>query len=397
MRLKSITVFPLKIPFVETFNHALKSRNFSDTILFKLQFEGGAIGWGETLVREYVTGETVDILLVQIRHLPHVIWSLDWKILKEAEAPEVKLSVTHQNLTQIFNEMPLIEGVKAWNGIRCGLELGIIDGLLRVEDLSLSDILLPAVKEVVYSGVITAGSTENALRSARQMKQIGIKDYKLKIAGPADVNLVRDIRELLGPNVTLRLDANAAFELDDAVKFCKEIEALDISAIEEPLGEMSKSLLANLQRTTTVPVMPDESLVTVQDAYDLLSAGGTKMFNIRLAKCGGLIPSLELVSIARKNNIGFQLGALVGETGVLSAAGRIFAAHHADCAFVEGSYGTLLLKEDIVSQSVRFGFGGRAPIMKGAGLSIDVIEEKVVKYACSEKILHLTSPHKALR
>ena len=160
---------------------------------------------------------------------------------------------------------------------------------------------------------------------------------------------------------------------------------------------MSKSLLANLQRSTTVPVMPDESLVTVQDAYDLLSAGGTKMFNIRLAKCGGLIPSLELVSIARKNNIGFQLGALVGETGVLSAAGRIFAAHHADCAFVEGSYGTLLLKEDIVSQSVRFGFGGRAPIMKGAGLSIDVIEEKVVKYACSEKILHLTSPHKALR
>ena len=223
MRLKSITVFPLKIPFVETFNHALKSRNFSDTILFKLQFEGGAIGWGETLVREYVTGETVDILLEQIRNLPHVIWNLDWKILKEAEAPEVKLAVTHQNLTQIFNEMPLIEGVKAWNGIRCGFELGIIDGLLRVEDLSLSDILQPAVKEVVYSGVITAGSTENALRSARQMKQIGIKDYKLKIAGPADVNLVRDIRELLGPNVTLRLDANAAIELDDAVKFCKEI------------------------------------------------------------------------------------------------------------------------------------------------------------------------------
>jgi L-alanine-DL-glutamate epimerase-like enolase superfamily enzyme len=392
MRLESIDVFPLKIPFVETFNHALKNRSFSDTVLFKLQFEGGAIGWGETLVREYVTGETVDLLLDQVKELPKAIWNLDWKILKQAETPEEKLTVIHQNLAHILSEIPLKEGLKAWNGMRCGLELGIIDGLLRVEGLSLSDILLPAVKEVVYSGVITAGSAETALRSARQMKQIGIKDFKLKISGLGDVNLVRDIRELLGPNVTLRLDANAAFNLEDAVRFCKEIESLNISAIEEPLREMSKSLLAKLQSTTTIPVMPDESLVTVQDAYDLLSAGGTRMFNIRLAKCGGLVPSLELVSIARKNSIGFQLGALVGETGILSAAGRIFAAYHADCAFVEGSYGTLLLQEDIVSQSIRFGFGGRAPIMKGLGLSVDVVEDKVIKYACSEKILHLITP-----
>jgi L-alanine-DL-glutamate epimerase-like enolase superfamily enzyme len=394
LRLESIAIFPLKIPFVANFDHVLKSRNSSDSILFKIKLRNGSIGWGETLVRDYVTGETVEIVLSNIQNLPKEIWEMEWTLEKEASSPDQKMRKVTENLNTILERIPLRDGIKAWNGLRCGLELALLDALLRDEELSLTDVLPPILKEVVYSGVITSGSLDGALRVARQMKQIGIKDYKLKISGQSDLNTVREVRALIGPSASLRLDANGAFELNEAIVFCRDIESFNISAIEEPLRKSGVGLFAELQKTTLIPVMPDESLVTLQDAQEFILAGGSRMFNVRLAKCGGIAPCLDFVNIARKNNIAFQLGSLVGESGILSAVGRIFAAFLGDCSFVEGSYGTLLLQEDIVSQSVRFGYGGKAPVLKAPGISVDVVEEKVLKFACSDKVVYFASPFK---
>ena len=76
-----------------------------------------------------------------------------------------------------------------------------------------------------------------------------------------------------------------------------------------------------------------------------------------------------------------QVGSQVGETAILSAAGRHLAATLEEVAFTEGSYGTLLLTEDVSADPVRFGHGGRAPLLGGPGLGIRVLEEKVRKYA----------------
>ena len=84
-----------------------------------------------------------------------------------------------------------------------------------------------------------------------------------------------------------------------------------------------------------------------------------------------------MVRLARAHNIGLQLGAHVGETSILSAAGRHLAAHLGDLRFLEGSYGTLLLSADITRQSLRFGFGGKAPLVRGSGLGVHVLEERV--------------------
>ena len=85
--------------------------------------------------------------------------------------------------------------------------------------------------------------------------------------------------------------------------------------------------------------------------------------------------------MAREAGIGFQLGCQVGETAILSATGRHVAAHLNDAKFVEGSYGTLLLEEDIADESVEFGYAGNAPLLKGAGLGIRVREDLLQKYA----------------
>jgi muconate cycloisomerase len=88
-----------------------------------------------------------------------------------------------------------------------------------------------------------------------------------------------------------------------------------------------------------------------------------------------------MAELAATAGIGIQLGCQVGETAILSAAGRHVAAHLNGLRFVEGSYGTHILAEDIAEEDVVFGHGGIAPVLTGHGLGISVREDRLVKYA----------------
>src|SRR2546421_192127 len=99
--------------------------------------------------------------------------------------------------------------------------------------------------------------------------------------------------------------------------------------------------------------------------------GACALFNLRLSKCGGFIPALRLAQFARRHGrLGYQLGCQVGETAVLSAAGRHFAASVADLRYVEGSYDRHLVREALGTKDLTFGWGGWAPALPGPGLGI---------------------------
>jgi muconate cycloisomerase len=127
--------------------------------------------------------------------------------------------------------------------------------------------------------------------------------------------------------------------------------------------------------------MADESIVTIHDAQELIENKAVDYFNLRLSKCGGLYKTLAIADLARSAGIGIQLGCQVGETAILSAAGRHLAAYLKDLRFVEGSYSTHLLVEDISGKAIVFGPGGRADILTGVGLGITICEELLDKYA----------------
>jgi muconate cycloisomerase len=139
--------------------------------------------------------------------------------------------------------------------------------------------------------------------------------------------------------------------------------------------------MANLRKASPIPLMADESLVTLADGEALAAAAACDFFNLRLSKCGGFGPCIKLADMARAAGIRMQLGCQVGETAILSAAGRHLAAHLDDVAWVEGSFGTLLLREDVGRSKVQFGHGGLAPILRGPGLGVEVDEEVLRRHA----------------
>jgi L-alanine-DL-glutamate epimerase-like enolase superfamily enzyme len=130
-----------------------------------------------------------------------------------------------------------------------------------------------------------------------------------------------------------------------------------------------------------VPVMLDESLCCLEDAQRAIAGGWCDLFNIRLSKCGGISRSLVIAALARKYGIGYQLGCQVGETGILSAAGRHFACNVPDIRNLEGSFDRFLVRDSLTEQDLTFQYGGKGKRLSGPGSGVDINECRVRELA----------------
>lgn len=372
MRIVAATVFALEIPFVEAFRHSAHARRACDSVVVRVVDEDGCVGVGEGAPRPYVTGETPQSV---IEHLSGELWPRIVGIdLPDPVAEGLAF------LDEVIPEVPPA-GVIAANAARCALELALVDCALRAGGTSLGVLLPPRRRSISYSGVITATEPTLAARRAGQMKLIGLEDVKLKVGIGEDLERVRAVREAIGPEVSLRLDANGAWGLDEALVFVEAVVGFGIAALEQPLPRRAVADLAQLRKASEIPLVADESLVTLEDAERLLDANAVDVFNVRISKCGGLHQSTRIVRLADEAGVAVQLGAHVGETAVLSAAGRHVAAWAPRLSFAEGSYGTLLLAEDVSVEPVHFGYRGRADLLARPGLGIEVLEERLRRYA----------------
>ena len=93
------------------------------------------------------------------------------------------------------------------------------------------------------------------------------------------------------------------------------------------------------------------------------------------------VSSTKIRNYAYENGIKCMMGAQVGETAILSAAGRHFATHSTDLMFMEGSFGTLLLESDIAHENLTFGPGGKGVAIQGNGLGVTIDISKINKLA----------------
>jgi len=366
MRLVAATLYALRIPFVESFSHSATERRWSDSVVVRVRDEAGTEGFGEGTPRPYVTGEIVETML------DHLTCEL-WPRVADRELPP---ACNLEALAAFLPETSLA-GAIAPHASRAALELAVLDCALRRAGRPLATLLPPRRSRVTYSGVITAGPIARAVQHARQMRAIGLHDVKVKVGFDDDVARVTAVREALGHDASLRLDANGAWSFERAVHVLNAVAPLGIAAVEQPLPRGPVEDLARLRQAIPVPVMADESLVTPADAEALIAGEAVDFFNVRISKCGGLARSLAIAERAAKAGVGVQVGSQVGETAILSAAGRHLAAALPTVAFVEGSFGTLLLAEDISAESVRFGHRGEASLLTGPGLGIRVVEERL--------------------
>jgi muconate cycloisomerase len=282
------------------------------------------------------------------------------------------------------------------NAARCALELAVLDAygrrfgepLSRVTALLAPELYAPR-PWVRYSGAIASARGTKARLLAWGLRFYGFRQVKVKvgIAGHDDAARLWAIRWGLGRRADLRVDANEAWPAAEAVDRIRALEPYGISAVEQPVAHAEVDALAAVRREVRVPVMLDESLCSAVDAERAVAACTCDLFNLRLSKCGGFIPALRLAQFARRHGLGCQLGCQVGETAVLSAAGRHFAASVADLRYLEGSYDRHLVREALATRDLTFRWGGWAPALPGPGLGVTLDPAALRRVTVRQEVL----------
>jgi L-Ala-D/L-Glu epimerase len=394
-----LRLYPLSIPLRQTFRHAAHARRHADPVIVEIELADGTLGYGETLPRPYVSGETLDSVIEAIQD-PILDELLGLRPQSFAEALErIEALPTHDELGRVIT------------AARAGVELALLDAYSRHFRKPIEEVFgwlglagfggagsLPPLR---YSGVISADEVKRLRWSVRKMRLFGLRDFKLKVGNENDPERIRAVARVLklegasgdagtrrlgdqetgrGRSNTLRLDSNGKWDVKEAIQVLMQVEDLPIRYVEQPLGREQEADLLTLRETTGVKIVHDESLVTMGDAERLVSMGVADAFNIRISKNGGFLAAIRLAHFARKHGVRYQLGCMVGETSILSAVGRIFLQHVPGVMFAEGSYGRFLLRGDIVSKQVRFGYGGKGKPITGLGWGVDVKKELLLKY-----------------
>jgi L-Ala-D/L-Glu epimerase / N-acetyl-D-glutamate racemase len=373
LKVVELTAFHIRIPLRKPIRHASHVRDSTDNVLVRCVLEDKTEGFGEGVPREYVTGETIDVAVNLLRQSDLAARLEPCSDFRQA----VALAERFQ-LAAVPGDDRNCQG----NAARCAVEMALLDAygrrfgqpLSEVTRLLAGDLYQPR-SWVRYSGAITSAHTGFKVRlAAVRMWLWRFRQVKIKvgIAGHDDVYRLRNIRRRLGWNIDLRLDANEAWSPAEVVPRIKELEPFRISSVEQPVPHADAGTLADVRRQVATPIMLDESLCSRVDAERAIAQGTCDLFNLRLSKCGGFIPSLRLAQFARLHGLGYQLGCQIGETALLSAAGRHFAASVADLRYVEGSYDRHLVRQALGTRDLTFRWGGWAPALPGPGLGVDV-------------------------
>lgn len=208
-----------------------------------------------------------------------------------------------------------VEGVEAWVGFtgpapaRCALELALYDRIGRIQGLPLWQLLdLPVPEPQPTSFTIAIDTPEAMARLAKDMAAFPVIKVKLGGDGEDETRLAA-IREAR-PDARLRIDANAGWTYIQAQAYLSRLEPFDLEMIEQPLAKDEIEQMGLLQSQTSIPIVADESVQTVEDVSRLADAGVSGV-NVKLMKTGGLTPALRIIRLARERGMRVMLGCMV--------------------------------------------------------------------------------------
>ncbi|WP_435022368.1 dipeptide epimerase [Tundrisphaera sp. TA3] len=388
---RSLDLYHVDVPLKKPIKHASHERTHSDNLVVRVRLGDGSEGHGEGVPRDYVTGETIESTFASLAglDLPSLLGSPeDWpsavRAIESLALPETQADPRGM----------------AGNASRCALELALLDAYGRRFGVSVADavrraesasgLLSPAPRPVRYSGAITAETEKGERISAWKMWIYGFRQVKVKVGvdGQDDPARLARIRRIVGRRMDLRIDANEAWSADELIERVGPLLRFAPSALEQPVPHAQVDALADLRPRIGVPIMLDESLCGYPDAVHAVERKTADVLNVRLSKCGGIMPTLRIMALAAKSGLGVQLGCHPGETGLLSAAGRHVAANIAGIRYVEGSYDRHVLRENLIAEDVTFGYGGRARPIAGPGLGVTVVPEALARMTVRHQEVH---------
>jgi L-Ala-D/L-Glu epimerase len=367
MRIESAELHFLEIPFRLSISHGARAgRTVSDSLVLRVTSRGRD-GYGEAVVRDYVSGSLGTGSAFQAEAARITSGFLDPLRGRDFSWGEARSHLAA--LSCPTSALPLL----------CAVESALLACAVEEEGLDPYAILSmePARTTVVYGATLPMFPIEVARAYIEQCAALAMTNLKVKVGpDPAYNDAVLALcRRLLGADVDMRVDVNTAWagiDLGPQMEICSRH---GVRVIEQPFPADSGdgTAAARLVKAGFL-IMADEGVLTPDDVDALASSGTAQMLNLRLSKNGGLSRLLALAHAAEERGLSYQLGCMVGETGILSSLGRLAASLLPRPVYLEGSYDEILLGRNITKPGFGFGRGGKAQVTRQPGIGYAVDE-----------------------
>jgi L-alanine-DL-glutamate epimerase-like enolase superfamily enzyme len=296
------------VPIRDGIDMPIGSFSSLDHVIVKIATRDGLSGLGEAAVIPEFMGETLDEVLAGIHFLASNLEESDLEDPGRIHALIDRLLPAARSARAAIDE--------ACHDI-AGKRLGVPAWRLLGERCR---------ERVDCTWTIGLKSPEATVEDAAARHAQGFRTFKIKVGknDAEDLLKVRLVRETLGPEVAIRLDANGAYAPERALSVLERLHVYDLEMVEQPCPALELDGTARLRRALGVKVLADESVFSAADAKRVLDAGATDLVNIKIQKLGGLHPAREVADFVEQAGIACVVGSCL-EAGPGVAASAHFA------------------------------------------------------------------------
>lgn len=366
-----VRVLRVSSPLVRPFITAVRRTDHLDVVLVEVTDADGRHGYGEAATSWRVTGESPQSVAAAVAGpLAEVV------LARRADDTGIAADIARS----------------VWGNAaaRSAVECAVADlaaqqrGVSLVADLSLAPAVHTSSRPPRIRTDMTLSAGEPSALAALSEEHVtaGFGCLKIKASAAHDtVAGLRAVRAAVGPEITLRVDANQAWDAETAIRIIRATEdaGLGVELVEQPVTAHDLDALAAVTDAVDTPIMADESVRTARDVRRISDRGAADLVNIKLAKTGGLAEALAAAEAARTAGLGLVIGCMMESHVGVSAAAHLAAAvapdivHDLDAAFWLRSSpvtGGVTLTGDALDLGI--GIGGGSGIGNGSGTGIGI-------------------------
>jgi muconate cycloisomerase len=358
--IQNIDTYLIDVPTIRPHRLSVATMNTQTLVLIRVTCDDGIIGWGEAT--------TIGGLNYGDESPESIKTNIDTYIaplLLGMQASAVAKAMTKVRKTIQGNRFA-----------KCALETALLDAQARRLNVPLSELLGGRVRDALpVAWTLASGDTSKDIAEAEQMLELRRhRIFKLKIGlrdVMADVEHVLAIKRALGDKASVRVDVNQAWTETEAVRGIAALEAGGIDLIEQPVKASNVAALARLKQRFDVAIMADEALHGPDDAMALARADAADVYAVKITQSGGLMPALEVATVARLAGIELYGGTML-EGGIGTAATAHLCATFPTLAWDTELFGPLLLTQEVLREPLVYqDFMLQVPTGPGLGVEID--------------------------
>ena len=350
----SIEIFKSPIPLKEPFVISLGPLFAADNLLVRIKTSDGVTGWGECSPFRTIHGESQETGLIVGQYLA--------KVLIGKNSLDIGDCILAMDKAIFGNAC-----------IKSAFDIALFDIASQVAGLPLFEYLGGKSGKILKTDyTVSIGPAEKMAADARKIIENGFEIIKVKLGGTEaeDVERIRQIRDAVGYEIPLRIDANQGWTVQSAISILEKLLPFNIMYCEEPIPRQQFQKLPEIRKSSPIPIMADESCCDHFDAERLIEMGACDLINVKLGKSGGIFKALKIIRMAEKAGMDIQIGGFLE-----SRLGFTASAHLALCSenikYIDFDT-PLMFSHDPISGGIEYGNLGEISLPSGPGLAVFV-------------------------